>query len=535
MRIYVKRENHDKGIWMELPVTGEAAEQVRRELEKRHPSVMMPYVAEMESRFPEIEKGLIGELVFQGDNLETFNRLAGSLDALSRKEGLLFQAAYRMEAPQSADQILKTLGHLDSYRLHPEIKSLEELGRYLKQEEAAQIPEELDRFVDYQEIGRIWQGDHGFLTEGGFVEKRREPAVQAGVEEQKTQKREKRPGIFAVTLIRDSFKDRYVRFTLPLPETELAEKKRQAGLTEEIPERVEISAAIDGLLEHLMPGSTLEELNQAAKVIEEVEACSGIDWKLTLAALEAELPGTMEGCCHVIREHKTYEFLPFPFLEPESYAHYHLEQAGISIPEKLAAYFDYRRYGQEKIDWEGVTETFYGVVKNREHPISHGPGKGRDFKLYSPLAWSGYTGMPWLPELFTRARRETFQQEIREKIARDMREYGKGGLAETLSNQLLARKVSSMVPDVEEHQGKLWGVLKVSTAMELTDREMEGLKEEWKTIAAYGWGEQFACHALEGDHVRFYVDFWDTERGTDLFLLSEEEFGREVGGFEIRM
>lgn len=113
-------------------------------------------------------------------------------------------------------------------------------------------------------------------------------------------------GVFAVTLIRESFTDRYVRFTLPLPEQELTEKKRQAGITEEIPKRVEIAASIDGLLEHLPPGSTLEELNQAAKVIEELEACSGIDWKLTLAALEAELLGTMEECCHVIREHKTW-------------------------------------------------------------------------------------------------------------------------------------------------------------------------------------------------------------------------------------
>mgnify|MGYP001083972616 CR=1 FL=1 len=70
----------------------------------------------------------------------------------------------------------------------------------------------------------------------------------------------------------------------------LAEKKRQAGLTEEIPERVEISASIDSLLEHLPPGGTLEELNQAAKVIEEMERCSTIDWKRTFAALEAELP-----------------------------------------------------------------------------------------------------------------------------------------------------------------------------------------------------------------------------------------------------
>ncbi len=65
MRIYVERENHREGIWMELPVSKEEAEQVRRELEKRHPSIMMPFVAAVESRFPEIERGLIGELVFQ--------------------------------------------------------------------------------------------------------------------------------------------------------------------------------------------------------------------------------------------------------------------------------------------------------------------------------------------------------------------------------------------------------------------------------------------------------------------------------------
>ena len=93
MRIYVERENHREGIWMELPVSKEEAEQVRRELEKRHPSIMMPFVAAVESRFPEIERGLTGELVFQGNNLETFNRLAKSLDGLSREDGMLFQAA----------------------------------------------------------------------------------------------------------------------------------------------------------------------------------------------------------------------------------------------------------------------------------------------------------------------------------------------------------------------------------------------------------------------------------------------------------
>ncbi len=316
---------------------------------------------------------------------------------------------------------------------------------------------------------------------------------------------------------------------------ELAEKKRQAGITEEIPERVEIFTSIDGLLEHLPPCSTLEELNQAAKVIEEMETCSGIDWKLTFAALEAELPGTMEECFRVIQNHQTYELLPFPFLVPESYAHYYLEQEGFSIPEGLKDHFDYRRYGQEKIRETGAAETFYGVVVNREKPICLDHGEGQELKLYSPLTLTTFAGYPFFPALLHGEKVPAFQTVIRMEIAKSMREYGAGGLAETLYNQLLSGKISSIVPDVEEHQGQLWGVALVSTRGELTERELAGLREEWKEIAAHGWGDLFASRTLNAGNIRFHAGFWDTERGENLSLMTEEEFGREVGGFEIRM
>ncbi len=529
MKIFVKRENWSDGIWMQLPATKEEAEQVRRSLERQHPSMMLPFVGAVDSRFPELEERLVGELVFQEKNLDRLNQLAERLESLNGEEEMLFRAAFRMESPYTVEQIQETLGHLDCYQLHPEIRNFEELGRYLTQAETSQLPEQLEDYIDYAGIGRNCQGDYGYLTEGGYVEKRKGPMNHEKAESEKgkkTEKMEKKQGIFAVTLIRESFTDRYVRFTLPLPEQELAEKKRQAGFGEETPERMEISAAVDGLLEHLPPGSTLEELNQAAKVIEELETCSGIDWKLTLAALEAELPGTMEECCHVIREHKTYELLPFPFLEPESYAHYHLEQAGLSVPEGLSSCFDYRRYGQEKIAEDGVTETFYGVVINREKPICPDHGEGPEMKLYSPLTLTTYAGYPFFPALLHGEKVPAYQAAIRKEIARSMREYGTGGLAETLWNQLLARKISAIVPDVEEHHGRLWGVARVSTAGKLTDHELAGLKAEWKEIAAHGWGELFASRTLEEGHIRFHAGFWDTERGENLCLLTEEELGK---------
>ena len=174
MRIFVKRENWEDGLWMRLPATEEEAEQVRRSLEKQHPSIMLPFIGAVDSRFPELEQRLVGELVYQDQNLDRLNRLAERLESLNREEEMLFRAAFQMESPYTTDQIMETLGHLDRYRIHPEIGNLEELGRYLSQEETSKLPEGLEAYVDYAGIGRLRQEDRGYLTEGGYVEKRKD-------------------------------------------------------------------------------------------------------------------------------------------------------------------------------------------------------------------------------------------------------------------------------------------------------------------------------------------------------------------------
>ena len=227
---------------MRLPATKEEAEQVRRSLEEQHPSIMLPFIGAVDSRFPELEERLVGELVYQEKNLDRLNRLAERLGSLNGAEEMLFRAVFRLEAPYTAEQILETLGHLDRYRIHPEIGNLEELGRYLSQEETSKLPEGLEAYVDYAGIGRLRQEDRGYLTEGGYVEKRKDLMEQTDAGEgqnrekesetekrQETEKMEKKQGVFAVTLIRESFTDRYVRFTLPLPEQELGGEKTAGG------------------------------------------------------------------------------------------------------------------------------------------------------------------------------------------------------------------------------------------------------------------------------------------------------------------
>ena len=110
MRIFVKRENWEDGIWMRLPATEEEAEQIRRSLEEQHPSVMLPFIGAVDSRFPELEQRLVGELVYQEEKLNHLNQLAERLGSLNGEEEMLFRAAFQLEAPYTTEQILEILG-----------------------------------------------------------------------------------------------------------------------------------------------------------------------------------------------------------------------------------------------------------------------------------------------------------------------------------------------------------------------------------------------------------------------------------------
>lgn len=191
MKIYMKRVDWQDGVWLRLPAAEEEARAARKKLGEEESSLWKSYIEEVQSAFPELEERLSGVIVFADGNLERLNRLAEGLEALDEEARTIFGAALRIEAPYTTEQLLETLEHLGSYTLHPEIKDSEQLGRYLRREESARLPEELDRFVDYERIGQLWQEEYGLLTEGGFVERQKDPVqrMKAG-EGQKTQRRD---------------------------------------------------------------------------------------------------------------------------------------------------------------------------------------------------------------------------------------------------------------------------------------------------------------------------------------------------------
>lgn len=183
MRIYVKRENWDGGIWFKLPATDAEAGKLWEELADIHPMPMIPYIGDLDCGIGGMEGCLLGEPVFEKGRLEMLGRLAEQLDEMGTEECLLFTAAVEMERPDSIEQALETMGHLDAYELKPQIRDMEGLGRYLAEKEKEEIPQAIEKIFDYGHYAAARREQYGCFTKGGFVERKKpQEGTPAGME-----------------------------------------------------------------------------------------------------------------------------------------------------------------------------------------------------------------------------------------------------------------------------------------------------------------------------------------------------------------
>ena len=437
MKLFVKRENWDGGIWMKLPASEEQAEQVQKKLAGYHPSRMFPFRGDVEAPVAGLTHLLIGEFVFQDSNLGQLNYLAAKIVSWSEQE-----------------------------------------------REGRTLPVELIGYFDYEAYGRLNMKSSERLTDEGLITRIKElkPAVE---KKQNPEVVQSGTAVFRVHLVFDKRYPEKICFYFPMSEKQL-EALEEKCRTYDVDEVADYLSNIWELDQFIPPRLTFRELNQIAIEIQNLADKTTVSRKKLLASLEAEVPRDADAACRIIRNYKDYEFLSVQKSSAESYAKYLLNLHQIHIEKELEPYVRLQEYGLQKMKENGPVETIFGTLICKGHPIQKLSPSVQEFRLYNSLAVTAYRNgsESFVPELLSGEELLSYESMIREKIQASLKSCPDRGLAEYLFSELLKKRVASMMPDVEAYAGSLWGVLTVRTYGELNDRELAAV------MADSGWGEE---------------------------------------------
>lgn len=141
-------------------------------------------------------------------------------------------------------------------------------------------------------------------------------------------------------------------------------------------------------------------------------------------------------------------------------------------------------------------------------------------ELYEPDEWGD---MPEEAERLTGGELASYEDKIRSALFKNrmQEEQIRGIMYWYRKPDSVNDKVHSVVFDVEQRHGRLWGVAECQISGELSDGELAALKKYISGQASDGWGEGFEQREIELDGGReLYVHLWQDE---DWSIRTEQE------------
>lgn len=473
---------------LELPAPCGKIQEIYKCLKGEKPARRIE-IAEIRTSILGLKEFLEGRRINRQGLLE-LDFLARRIQQMTETEREIFETAVGMEKNPSPLELINLSYNLNSYSFYPEIFTDQALGEHLIENGYDTL---LDRNGKPAElIGEQYrQINHGIFSNYGYVEKNRKgivplydgkvfPDLHASIPDTTN-------SLFELRFLR---RGREYALHLPAKEEQIHCLKQVLG-TDSLDTWPFYYAreTVKGLKEHLPCQVTVQELNQFTASVPSRLFLEEKQVKLLFAALEAEMPQDIAQAIRVVNNIDSYKV---------------------------------NRTAQE-----GSIRTSVGFVKNDKQPIPALSEKICTVRFFSPLTslcygkykLGGKIEYGDSPVIWDGSTLVDYQEIIRKELERECKKIGKQGLVECLSNVLLKRKVSCMIPGVEEWDHALWGVLEVNSYGELTDRELKEVRKEWEGQCADGFGEGFSQREIrirEGLlYIHFCASLWDFEIYTE--------------------
>lgn len=450
--------------------------------------------------------------------------LSRRIGGLCDRERNILTGILELEPSKSLRDIVNLSCNLHKFERLPGVKDADAMGRHLLKERGIDVPGSIADYIAYAQVANRYLADHsGVFTDSGFVFRKDEP-LEIVYDGEKLPEPYCNPN--SIITVRLSHKGKPNRVTLTFPATEecIEAVLAELGVKDLEDCYASCTSSIPGLLERLPNYDGLECLNLGAAYVGVLEEQN----RLFMAVMEAEVPGSMFELPEIADALCQYHLLPEDIKTPADYAKYLMDEGDICCVDGITAEFvNYDALGKAMMKENGVVLTSFGIVERYDHPIRQLPEELTMLRLFSPLypqvfTRDEYGDLNWEPEEMSAHEVCGYREEIlRAIVDRRIDSEGDRGLAVYLKNELLARKVYSMNPTVEEWDGRLWGVLEVQTRGELSEGELRELTEAWSGQCSDGWGERFEQQEIKIVQGELHVSFWHS--GGDFVILTEAE------------
>ena len=424
--------------------------------------------------------------------LKEMNFLAQRMERMSDQELEVFCAAVQITKRTDLKYLINLSYNTDRFSFCPGITNDEELGKYVS------VNPEFSLWLSWQEdkadsayIGRKFADTHmGCFTCQNYV-LRNEQAMAAVYDGKKLPDFNQKAENGENCIFEQRYYYRGETYALYLPASQKQMKCMEGFLNvtdlDECSYR-HLASRIDGLKKRLPCGLGIQEINTFSAAVQSALAQNPEREKVFLAAMEAEVPSTAEKAVWIAEHLKEYEMTNAE---------------------------------------EGSILTSLGKIRNRVHPIHPFSGEIYTLRLYSLAGGQCYKKyrhkgkteyndfvVPLDAWYLTR-----YQKEIQKALQKCSSSLPERGLADYMDNILLKRKLISMIPQIEEWDHKLWGVLEGKSHGKLSEGELQEVKKAWSGQCSDGFGEGFyqkEIRTREGLlNVDLAYDIWSTEFKTE--------------------
>lgn len=165
------KEGELVGRWVDFPTTNKELSEVCLSIgigQKRDDGSVYEeiFISDYECSIPGLERGL-GEY----SNLDELNHLATLINNLDDVYSDTLYAAFETEYSGNTAVAINLVENIrrGAYSLLEDIKDEEDMGRYLVSESNENIPEWLEAYIDYEDLGRD-KAVNGSFTSNGYIE-----------------------------------------------------------------------------------------------------------------------------------------------------------------------------------------------------------------------------------------------------------------------------------------------------------------------------------------------------------------------------